>query len=132
MTRRDDWPERLAAHLEAARGRPFAWGAHDCCAWAADWIVAATGEDVFAPWRGYTDAREAMRRLESAGGVAGLWTQLLGQPIAPAFAQRGDVVLVEVDGRETAAVCVGEEIAAPGETDLVRVPARMGRCAWRV
>ena len=132
MSRVDDWPERLAAHIEAARGRPFVWGAHDCCAYAADWVLAATGTDPIAPWRGYTDAREGMRRLADLGGIAGLWTRLFGAPIAPYLAQRGDLVRVMVDGRESTGVVIGAHAAAPGETDLALAPMATWLEAWRV
>jgi hypothetical protein len=40
LTRREDWPSRLAAALEEARDKPFKWGSHDCGLFAADCVLA--------------------------------------------------------------------------------------------
>jgi hypothetical protein len=52
MKRYEDWPQRLVAAIEAARGRPFSWGAMDCCLFAADVVLAMTGVDYAAGFRG--------------------------------------------------------------------------------
>jgi len=51
VSRPPDWPERLLAALAAARDRPFRWGEHDCCLFAADLIEAVTGVDPAAAFR---------------------------------------------------------------------------------
>ena len=82
MTRHPDWPERLAAFLEARRDRPFAWGTHDCVLMAADWVLEATGTDPIEGWRGrWSSASQAARMLEQAGGVPGAVTARLGEPL---------------------------------------------------
>jgi len=132
MTRFPDWPERLAEYIEAALTRPFAWGPHDCCSFAANWIVFATGADPFSTWRGYDESRGALRRLDAAGGLYELWCSMLGAPVPAALAQRGDIVTVTLRGRMSAAICVGTHAAGPGEAGLARVPITQGDWAWRV
>ena len=45
-------PEILNQHIDAARGKPFKRGSHDCCMWAADVVVALTGIDYAEDFRG--------------------------------------------------------------------------------
>ena len=132
MTRRENWPSLLNAFVESCRESPFHWGTHDCCAFAAKAVEAITGEDVFAPWSAYTDAMSAARLVQSAGGVDAIADRVLGERIGNAFAQRGDVLLLSVDGRDSLAVCFGGVCAAPGIERLEFLPTGSARCAWRV
>lgn len=131
MARTSGWDVRLAREIEAARHRPFAWGVHDCATWAFDVAARLTGQPSSAEaWRGRYDsdfgARRVMRELgwRSLGemGVA-----LLGEPVAPVMAQRGDIVLGEAFG-----VCAGAFWHAPGPEGLERRRLRDARMAWRV
>lgn len=131
--RREDWPGRLAAFVEARREMPFAWGAHDCVTMAADWIEQATGVDPIADLRGWDDALSASRTIESLGGLKQAVTDRLGAEIPVAFAQRGDVVLHDETDRPGLGVCVGEWFAAPlEEGGVVLVAMDRAVCAWRV
>jgi hypothetical protein len=132
--RHEDWPQRLAAAIEAARRRPFAWGQHDCVMFAAGVVLALTGSDPMARWRGtYDDALSALRALEREGGMEALWTRALGPAMPPLTAQRGDVVLFDQpDIGETIGVCTGHMIAGPGRDGALFVPMRAGVMAWRV
>lgn len=98
LTRFENWPLRLDQAIEAARQRPFAWGTHDCCSFAAGVVQALTGHDAFAQFTAsfgvYTDERGALRALAAADGVAAIATAHLGDPIPVAQARRGDVVMV--------------------------------------
>lgn len=122
MTRFPDWPERLNDFLEGRRERPFSWGSNDCALFAADAIHAITGEDVAAKWRGYRSERGALTRIRDLGGLrgaalaAGLVEKCIG------LAQRGDVVLVMNDGRETLGVVAGNHWCGPGVHGLVFRP----------
>jgi hypothetical protein len=51
-TRLPDWPEQLAAFIEARRDMPFDWAVNDCCVLAADAVLAMTGRDFLADYRG--------------------------------------------------------------------------------
>ena len=136
IARREDWPSRLAAALEAARDKPFQWGTHDCALWAADVILAMTGVDVAAAYRGaYTDeasAREAMLRIDG-GGLRAIGNRAFGPALNNVFmAQRGDVALVEIDGREAAGIVLGATVAVPGPRGLQFAPLDSIVAAWAV
>src|SRR5690554_354752 len=99
MERYNDWPERLAAFVETRRARVFSWGSQDCALFAADAVLEMTGVDPAKGLRGYKSARGAANRIKKAGGMRALASNLPQKH--PGLAQRGDVVLVELDGRET-------------------------------
>lgn len=131
-----DWPERLAAFLEERRNRPFGWGQQDCALLAADAVLLLTGQDPAEGSRSYGSEAEAEALIEAAGGLGELAAArmaVLGCPeIAPAFAQRGDAVLLLVGNQPTLGVCVGARVAAPGPDGLVFLPLRMAERAWAV
>jgi hypothetical protein len=100
MNRFQDWPRLLVRHVAAARGLPFVWGERDCCLWAADGLLAYTGIDPAAGFRGAYDSERgayaAMRQF-SGGGVAAtaarIAQRLRWPEIRPRQAQRGDAVV---------------------------------------
>jgi hypothetical protein len=136
LTRREDWPSRLAAALEEARDKPFKWGSHDCGLFAADCVLAMTDTDPAALYRGqYVDeagARDTLW-LISGGGLRAAWTKALGPAMNNVrMAKRGDVVLVEVGGVEATGVVVGSRVACLSEAGLAMVPAHRIVAAWSV
>jgi hypothetical protein len=137
MTRYPDWARRLAEYLASARRTPFAWGRHDCCTFAADAVVAMTGEDAIAAMRGkYTTQQGAARHIARAGSLHALVARQIGEPMqTPALAGRGDVVLfemVEPYGPQALGICVGAHIAAPGPQGMVTLPITVATAAWRI
>lgn len=121
LKRRHDWPERLIEFIESRRRMPFEWGRNDCALFAADAVEAMTGEDLAKKWRGYKSERGALRRIKRAGGMRRLAEGLPERPVG--YAQRGDVVLVEVEGRDTFGIVVGNGTwCAPGHNGLVFRP----------
>jgi len=133
--RRQDWPLRLNAWLDSVRERPFAWGVNDCALGAADAVLAMTGVDYAAEFRGaYFSKRNAARLLAERGGLERLVTQALGDPLAtPKLSQRGDVVLVHAGaGGPALAVVLGAHAVAPGPGGAVFVPMAQWLMAWRV
>lgn len=129
--RHPDWPTRLAQFVAAARTQPFAWGAHDCATFAADWIELCTGKRVFDP--PYTDAMTAARYIEERGGMLAAVAAALGEPMPnPMAASRGDVALAVIDERECLSVVLGEHVAGPSADGLVMVSRALMRAAWRV
>ena len=134
--RRADWPERLAEVVKAARGRPFQWGRHDCATFAFDCVLAMTGVDRLADFRGrYRTAKGARRALKRIGGVAtveDLATALTIRPADAQTAQRGDVVLIDGDLGPTLGVCLGVRSAFVGPDGLAFAPTAVVRRAWRV
>ena len=129
MSRLQDWPSRLAAYVDKAYTLPFEWGRHDCSTFVAGAVEAMTGERPELP--AYTDAREAAELL-AAEPLLDRVRAIYGPPIAPAFAQRGDIALVDIDGRASLAVCVGDFFAGPGTDGLVMVPRAVAIAAWRI
>jgi hypothetical protein len=132
--RRDDWPERLAAFVHGRTETPFAWGSNDCITFAFDAVAAMTGTDPIAAHRGtWHSALSAVQALEPYGGAGrGVLDHFLGPSMPPQFAQRGDVVVVENEGREVAAVCVGLFAAGPGENGITLVPMSAALASWGV
>lgn len=131
-----DWPERLAALVEARRDARFAWGMHDCCSFAADAGVAVTGRDWLAPHRGqYADEAGADAIIGTDGLealVAGLLAEFGARDCPPALAQRGDVALVMSGNELTVGVVLGDVVAAPGLRRLAFVPCSAIQRAWSV
>lgn len=133
MRRVANWPSRLAALVEEVRLRPFAWGKHDCCLWAASAVEAITSMDPAIDLRGtYRSAKSALAILESLGGLeaVGAWC---GPEIEVAFASIGDIGLVMwPDGTRSLAVSAGHSWMCAGETGLVNLPLQTASHAWGV
>ncbi len=137
--RREDWPERLAAVIAAARGRPFAWGRHDCCLFAAECVAAITGVDPAAGWRGrYASENEALALVRTEGhegvreAVAAVADQQGWPAIAVAAARRGDVAWLARRHRAVVAVVVGARLLAVGTGGLVWFSRAAALGAWRI
>lgn len=124
----------LAAFLRAGGARPFAWGVQDCCLWAADWVLAATGRDPAAGWRGrYLTALGAARLVTRRGGfeahVAACLADVgLAETSDPG---PGDVGIVELTNGPTFAVRASGCWAAKSECGVVLADAPYLR-AWSV
>jgi hypothetical protein len=129
MRRREDWAERLHDYLDARRDVPFSWSGNDCTTFAAGAIEAMTEEK--PPLPAYAGLHDAARLLDERA-LRERVGDVYGPEIVPAFAQRGDVVLVEIGGRESLAVCIGAEAAGPGPDGMLTVPMSTATAAWRV
>jgi hypothetical protein len=128
----EDWPRRLDDYLREHERRPFAWGSHDCCTFAACCVEALTGENPMRRYR-YRTERGALRALARDGGLErAVAVALAGREIPPLTAQRGDVVLFTYQGQPVVGVCVGTHIASPGPAGLSRTPISAATRAWRV
>lgn len=137
LRRFPDWPERLAAAVEKARTAEFRWGEHDCCLFAADVVHALTGHDYAASFRGrYDDGAGAAVLIASHGSLQALIEAVIGDPIPPSRARRGDVVLGTAPtpaGEEDAiGICIGRLWAAPGQAGLRFLQMSICRAAWRI
>lgn len=131
-----DWEQRLFALIESARRKPFAWGTHDCCTFAADAVEAVTGQRPALPGS-WSTPTGALRVASREGGLPDAVSAVLGHEPGNAWlAQRGDVLLLSqpsFDGYALA-VCAGGVAYAPGPEGLVAIrldaPEVLG--AWRV
>lgn len=127
--RHQDWAERLDAYIDTRRDMPFAWGTNDCTVFAAGAIAAMTDDNPDLP--GYETVEEAARLLREQS-LRSRVNELYAPEIYPSFAQRGDLVLTDMDGRETVCVCLGDYLAGPGDHGLQLVPRSCGIAAWKV
>ncbi|PHK93828.1 hypothetical protein CR162_16275 [Pseudoroseomonas rhizosphaerae] len=116
MSRRPDWPARLAALLSAAEARPFDAHRWNCGRFALAAVEAVTG------------IRPVMRvrpSLEATADSAGF------PRVPPAFARPGDVVLAADPPRLGVAVD-GGRAAFVGPRGLLRAPLTDCTTAWRI
>jgi hypothetical protein len=138
MRRKEGWERRLDETIRAAFGRPFSWGSFDCCLFAADCVGVLTGIDPAQQFRGYKTARGAAGVLRRNGGVAGVASRMARQngaeEIRPAFAQRGDVVLIKAPRGESLGVVGldGRTALVPDKVGLRAVPLTLAARAWRI
>lgn len=100
MAHVDQWERLLAAAIDTARAKPFAWGVHDCPTFAFETrMILTAGEDIAALWRGrYTTHLGGLRVMRRLGwaSLEDMGRALLGEPRAtPLLAQRGDIVLTD-------------------------------------
>lgn len=137
MNRKENWPLLMQEYLKGVRYNPFAWGTFDCCMFAADCVLAMTGEDAAAPFRGrYTDGPGAVKALRefSGGGLLLPTMEIVAanngwEPIPNRMrVQRGDVVMGDpivmgcelgIDG--TLGICAGTISLFVGDAGLLGV-----------
>jgi hypothetical protein len=116
VTRRPDWPGRLAALLSAAEARPFDGRRWNCAGFALAAVEAVTG------------ARPAVRArpgLDASADSAGF------PRIPSAFARPGDVVLAP-DPDRLGVVVENGQAAFVGPHGLIRAPLTACKIAWRI
>lgn len=134
MRRLPDWRGRLAAHLAASAGRPFAWGRHDCAIFAADCILAMTGEDPAAPFRGrYRSFKGGLKCLRKAGFAdhVALATARL-EAVHPAYARAGDLAMIATPDGAALGIVQGHRIYVLRPEGLATVDLMQADRAWAV
>lgn len=132
MQRLHDWQTRFAEFARGRRSQPFGWGVNDCCLFAADAVQAITGEDPARELRGYTTALQAARIVKAHGDLKALASSVLGESVSPLMANVGDVVLVDVLGRDALGVCNGTSVIGPGPRGMVSCGIGFAKAAWRI
>lgn len=129
IARLPDWEPRLAAYLEPLMaGARFEWGTLDCALFAADAVLAMTGHDIAAPFRGkYSTAAGSVRALKryGAGELKSTFDTLL-PPRPVGYVRRGDVVMS--DG--AVGVCMGAFALFIGEKADIDGIYRCDRTEW--
>jgi hypothetical protein len=125
-----DWQDRLTLFIELRRSMAFAWGSNDCALFAADAVVAMTGVDFGAPFRGrYDDAAGAALALRDYGGGTLLRTfdrHLDRRAIA--FAQRGDLAMA----RGAIGVIMGDHALFVSDCGIERIDRAEWQRCWAV
>jgi len=134
ISRNMHWLQRLIALLETFDRMPFIWGLHDCGSAAADAVLAMTGQDLLRELRGpHRTALQAARHLRRIGGVPAALARAGLPVIAPAQAQRGDLLWLRQGRKQhVLAICTGDVAVAPGSLGLARAPISQAVSAWRV
>lgn len=127
-----DWHNRLIAVIRAAEKRPFLWGEHDCCLFAADCAEAMTGDNFADGWRGKYDSETGAKKalLRGGGSLEKVLAKYLDE-VPVKMAQRGDIAVVENAGTRCAGVIYGGAVWVPGEEGLVCLRIKP-LSAWRV
>ncbi|CAI8968837.1 MULTISPECIES: DUF6950 family protein [Pseudomonas] len=130
--RNRDWTVRLNDVIKAARERPFSWGEFDCCLFAADCAMAVCGTDPAQVYRGtYKTEAGAKRALKkNHGSLEAAWDFHFAR-VAPAFIQRGDVVIYDAPGGRSMAVFWAGEFWATTEDGVAKVVCDP-IAAWRI
>ena len=131
IARHRDWQSRLADFVASRESSPFVWGSNDCALFVCDAIAAMSGHDPAIDVRGYASEKGAARVVKKLGGMREIGATRFGAEIHPMLAQVGDVGLVEVDGRESFALCGGQLWLGPGPEGLVRLDIGVAVMAWR-
>jgi hypothetical protein len=87
----------LIAYAADAGQRPFRPGRHDCALFAAGWVKIVTGHDLARGWRSkYRSLSKGQHMLKDAGFADHVALAATHLPeIAPAFAQVGDLAVLE-------------------------------------
>lgn len=142
LKRSETWVQALYDFVRARKNAPYEWGANDCCSFVCDGILAMTGVDTYSDFRGrYTDEAGAEATLQAVVGstdklaaIEFLTRKFEMEEILPAFAQRGDVVLLGVEGGFALGLVHldGMSAAAVAGEGLHRVPLTFATRAWRV
>lgn len=133
--RTENWPTLLASFVAGRRYLPFDLASNNCGFMASDWIRLLTGKDPASSWRSLT-ATGVARRLKKENllhyaedvAIRNKWPTIL-----PVYAQRGDVVLVDIKGTGPAlGVCLGAQSVFPGKESLTFLPTLTCQRAWRI
>ena len=87
----------LIAYAADAGQQPFRPGRHDCALFAAGWVKQVTGRDLARGWRStYRSLKRGQQLLQDAGFSDHVAFAAAHLPeIAPAFAQVGDLAVLE-------------------------------------
>lgn len=113
----------LRRWLAEGMDAPWVWGKSDCTIWVADWCALHFGHDPAASFRGAYDDQAGAERLIAA---------VLADTIAPFMPPMratlepapGDVGVIDIRGRQVAAIWTGRLWAFRTLRGLGEAPAR--------
>jgi hypothetical protein len=134
-----DWEDRFVKALREKAKVPYDIAGNDCVRFAADVIQAYTGTDIAASLRHSYKNKEDSAKLiaESKGGFFGLVERALDELgiceyMGPSFAQRGDLVFIEIRGQYALGICNGDSSATAGRDGVVWVSSKHTKVAWEI
>ena len=121
----------LIDYAAEAGQRPFSPGRHDCALFAAGWVKRVTGHDLARGWRSaYRSLKRGQQLLEHAGFTDHVEFAAAHLPeIAPAFAQIGDIAVLET---QAFGIVAGEMIYCLRPEGLGLVPRGQMRRAFQL
>ncbi|MGI2036415.1 DUF6950 family protein [Rhizobium panacihumi] len=128
------WEAHLSAVIARHQSLPGVWGMSDCFIIADDAVTALTGRVMFTKARGYKTEIGAARKLRSHGfanlreAFSSCFTE-----IPPVLMQRGDIGVIEIDGRFSGGVLTSIGFATrPHGGPVVFVPQSQVTAAFKV
>lgn len=135
LSRTEGWEVRLTKLFEMERAAPFDWDEHNCVTFAGAAVMALTNarslEYPACPYA--VTALAAARSLGDLGGLEAATCRILGKPSGNwKTLRRGDVALVEREGRALLTVCTGRTLCAPGPAGLEHLPLKAALKVWLV
>ena len=101
----------LQQYLQQWGGEPFSWSRRNCCHFSAGWVQRCTGVDHLQGIAPVAGPRGALRLLRQHGGSLQAAVDARLQPILPALAQVGDLVLLPIGGIHAVGICAGRMAA---------------------
>lgn len=135
MKRLKDWEPRLVEYLATAARTPFQAGTHDCALFMGACVEAMTGVDPAAKWRGkYKTIKSGIARVRRAGHADHVAVvAAMFEEVAPAYARRGDIGVVDgSEGFGALGIVQGEGVYVLTHTGLGLEPRRNLKRAFRV
>jgi hypothetical protein len=124
-----DWKSRLLDYLNDAVRRPFGYGTHDCCLFAAGAVEATTGIDPAAAFRGrYSTLKGGIKAVRKAG-----FSDYVGMAIAQldsvhaSCATPGDLAVIDTPNGPVLGVVQGEGVYVLGVERMGLMPVASAR-----
>lgn len=122
--------------IEDGKRRDFAWGQHDCCVFAARVADAMTdGDYVRRLLRqfDYNSQADIDALFSANGGLRGLMTDFMGEPVGWMQSAQGDVVLMlDAEDKEVLGVCEGSAVICATAKGVIPLPMSRAVCAWKI
>lgn len=129
-----DWRPRLTAYLVEITPVAFRMGSQDCALFASGAVRAMTGHDPAAAFRGtYTDLKTGLERLKAAGFKSHIQiVDALFDRVPAAFAQVGDLALIEVPEGYALGLVAGDTLVCLTPAGLGHLPRSAAVTTWWV
>lgn len=123
-TRLPDWRKHLLAYLQQTARTPFEEGFNDCALFVAGGVLAMTGNDFAAPYRGqYSTTVGGMRLLRDNGfadHIALAKSHLAAKPVA--FAHVGDAAVMPSPDGPALGIVQGPNVYVLAPSGLAHLP----------
>lgn len=127
------WERALLAEVARHQALPFSWDESNCVYFPMDCVKAMTGDDPWADERGCTSEQDFARRLVRLGfkNVGDVFASKFAE-IALSYMGRGDLAVIEQDGKTPGVICVGAHLVGKIETGMLFMPRSLAIRAFKV